>query len=372
MVHSLGLSWDLVFIIKSFIMFKFLLSLLFVFNAFALEVDEKLTCRILKASDSKKTILLNRGLEDGLVVGDHAKFFLTTGVIARGVMAKASPTRSIWSVYRIVDGSKIFSGKVLNLKISSPIKITEDEAKAKYQEEVLVPMELNGQVQTRKNLSQAEKDDIANLSRTSTQLDMVMDRKGMFTGKKWEVWGMVHINGLSSSNDLGDGNPISGSLSIVDVSLGGEKYFSPASSIMKNISLMALYHHSNNTTATFDGTEVSGVVKGFGGGLNWHLFKSPLAYGQTIWLLQGTAGVGSVGEGVVRGRGAPRQGLKGSMSFFSLGGGLKYFVAEGIGARVISDFYQRNEVYALRNSSANGYKRTVSGFRLMLGLSYRF
>jgi len=31
---------------------------------------------ILKVSNSKKTVLINRGAEDGLVVGDHAKFSL--------------------------------------------------------------------------------------------------------------------------------------------------------------------------------------------------------------------------------------------------------------------------------------------------------
>ena len=98
-------------------------------SSFSLEMDEKLTVRVLSLSNSKKTMLVNRGLEDGLVVGDHAKFFLTTGVVARGVVVKASPSRSIWSMYRLVNPQEIESDKVINLKISTPVKLTEDPTK---------------------------------------------------------------------------------------------------------------------------------------------------------------------------------------------------------------------------------------------------
>ena len=103
-------------------------------ESFALDIDEKLTFRVLSLSSTKKTLLMNRGLEDGLVVGDHAKFFLTTGVIARGVVVKASPSRSIWSVYRMVDETQILVDKVLNLKIASPVKVTEDPTKSLKEE----------------------------------------------------------------------------------------------------------------------------------------------------------------------------------------------------------------------------------------------
>ena len=109
----------------------FLVLFIFIFShmIFALEIDEKLSIRFLKVSNSKKTILINRGSEDGLAIGDHAKFFITTGVIARGVVEKVSPSRSIWSLYRVVDSVEITDGKVLNLKIASPVKITDDSTK---------------------------------------------------------------------------------------------------------------------------------------------------------------------------------------------------------------------------------------------------
>ena len=102
----------------------------------ALEIDEKLTIRFLKVSTSKKTILINRGAEDGLVVGDHAKFYITSGVIARGVVEKVSPSRSIWSLYRLVEPNEVVEGKVLNLKIASPVKITTDVSKSIKEEPI--------------------------------------------------------------------------------------------------------------------------------------------------------------------------------------------------------------------------------------------
>jgi len=104
----------------------FLISL----SAYALDIDEKLTLRFLRVSSTKKTVLVNRGGEDGLVVGDHAKFFITAGVVARGVVEKVSPTRSVWSLYRIVDPAEIVEDKVLNLKIATPAKITDDPSRS--------------------------------------------------------------------------------------------------------------------------------------------------------------------------------------------------------------------------------------------------
>ncbi len=99
-------------------------------SANALDIDEKLTLRFLRVSATKKTVLVNRGGEDGLVVGDHAKFFITAGVVARGAVEKVSPTRSVWSLYRIVDPSEIVEDKVLNLKIATPAKITDDPSRS--------------------------------------------------------------------------------------------------------------------------------------------------------------------------------------------------------------------------------------------------
>ncbi len=106
---------------------KWFATFFFLFqSAYALEVDEKLTMRILKNTASRKTMLGNRGIEDGLKQGDHAKFFLSEGVIARGEVVKVSPTRSIWSLYRVSMADEIAPDKVVNLKITEPVELTYD------------------------------------------------------------------------------------------------------------------------------------------------------------------------------------------------------------------------------------------------------
>ena len=114
----------------------FVFFTLFSLNAFALEVDEKLTTRIVRTSETRKTLMINRGTEDGLVEGDHAKFIVTAGIVARGVCIKVSPSRSVWSVYRLVNADFIVNDSVMTLKITPPVKITKDETKAIVEEDI--------------------------------------------------------------------------------------------------------------------------------------------------------------------------------------------------------------------------------------------
>ena len=102
----------------------------FAFNCHALDMDETLTFRILKLSKTKKTLLINRGTDDGLEVENHAKFYLTsTGVVARAVVRKVSPTRSVWAIYRLINESEINTGRVLQLKSVSAVKLSKDPTK---------------------------------------------------------------------------------------------------------------------------------------------------------------------------------------------------------------------------------------------------
>ncbi|MEC7277515.1 MAG: hypothetical protein VXV96_14445 [Bdellovibrionota bacterium] len=109
----------------------FVLLLLFSPGVLAkLKEDTKFVARILGASDSKRTILVNRGKEHGLGVDQHAKISLPTGIIARAVTVKLSPSRSVWSVYRFFDMEKIEPQRVATFKIASPVRLTSDESKA--------------------------------------------------------------------------------------------------------------------------------------------------------------------------------------------------------------------------------------------------
>ena len=101
-------------------------------KSYSLEVDEKLTIRLLDASTTKKTLLTNRGLEDGLVKGDHAKFFTEEGVFARGVIVKVSPSRSVWSIYQLIRPEKVEKSFLANIKISTPVKVTQDKTKMHF------------------------------------------------------------------------------------------------------------------------------------------------------------------------------------------------------------------------------------------------
>jgi hypothetical protein len=96
----------------------------------ALDIDGKVITRVVGISDTKKTVLLNKGSEDELKVGDHAKFSIPSGWIARGVCVKASPSRSVWSIYRFYNQEKLTSQLAVTLKISSPISLTNDESKS--------------------------------------------------------------------------------------------------------------------------------------------------------------------------------------------------------------------------------------------------
>ena len=95
----------------------------------ALKEDAKFIARILGASDTGKTILVNRGRENGIVKDIHAKISVPTGMIARAVVVKVSPSRSVWSVYRIFDKSKIAAQTVATFKVASPVRLTTDESK---------------------------------------------------------------------------------------------------------------------------------------------------------------------------------------------------------------------------------------------------
>lgn len=100
-------------------------------SSWALEDDRRMIVRVLGVSSSKKTILINRGREEGVKMGDHAKFSTPKdGYFARGVVSRVSPTRSVWSLYRIINEKPIIENAVITVKAASQVKLTKDESKA--------------------------------------------------------------------------------------------------------------------------------------------------------------------------------------------------------------------------------------------------
>jgi len=358
-------------------------SITFSITGHALEIDEKLTLRVLSVSESKKTLLINRGLEDGLVVDDHAKFFLTTGVIARGIVIKASPTRSIWSVYRLVAPDQIEKDKVLNLKITSSIKLTKDPSRilnpksffASPTRRLLdhyngIPFEEYGYDAPRG----------INIASPTKAVDLMLPKEreqygkrgGLHLHKTIEFFGTIHFNGLSTTTTQEDVETFTGKQAFSDITVGFEKYFRKVDHIFHRFSFQAFFHRSSAEIVDLDADAITQTVLEYGVGLNWHWGNDPLSFGRLIGYWTVTGGFGTATDEVSISRTSlnTTDNFEGASNFITLGLGAKYYTAFGFGARVLLDYYRRSETYEVVDS--NDFSRTVSGPRLQVGLSYRW
>lgn len=394
---------------------SFLITILFLGTTalHALEIDEKLTLRFLKVSNSKKTILINRGAEDGLAVGDHAKFFITSGVIARGVVEKVSPSRSIWSLYRVVDPAEITDGKVLNLKIATPVKITEDPSKSLKEEPIpggTDKMDMNAKVDSKEEtevpvLDESDKKELEGLgieeekpakkspakndkakksevSETSIEDTTVVSDSG---AKNWEVWGNVQLNSLSGTTT--DPTPTATQStdaysSDLGFALGIEKYFSTASSdFWKNISgqgfvrSRTMKYETNTGASGSSASTLSRQYFEYGGGVSYHFINHPSAVNKFILFGNVSGGLGKITQNVESSGTATTTDLSGTDNFFSIGLGSKYYLSSGWGARALLEYCHVSESYdipATASVEAHTLTRELSGARLELGISYRF
>ena len=369
-----------------------LLTLLNFSKTFALEIDEKLTIRFLKVSNSKKTILVNRGSEDGLVVGDHAKFFVTSGVVARGVVEKVSPSRSVWSLYRVVDSAEITDDKVLNLKIASAVKITEDPTKSMKDEPIPGGEEkMDVSEEKSASISEAEQSELDGMgldekistskpsanskgkNSASTQESLEPSESSALSGSKnWDAWALFHLNSLSGVVTSSDTTASSTgtSASTLDFSAGVEKYFFSSTNFLKEISLVGFMH--KRTIDNGQDIKISSGWLEFGGGVNYHFLNTPISVNKIIGFANFNLGVGSINtvETVTSGATSTETSITGSNAFWSLGLGAKYILNYGLGFRAIFDYYSSSESYAYPNDVS--VKSTLAGPRMQFGMSYRF
>ena len=347
-------------------------SLVFPFTGMGLQIDEKLTLRVLDVSDTKRTVLINRGLEDGLVVGDHAKFYLTTGVIARAVAVKASPGRSIWTVYRVIDSSHLAKDKVMNLKIASAVKLTKDPTKSINPDESIsvvtksIPL-ADGADDIAKILAASQRKELQNVQGHVSGFK----HQGVFK-KDWEVWGQVHLNGLSYRADIENGSS-EGVHTTFGASAGLERYFDGEFDLVKRISLFGMIHYHSLQTGNLKGDSIG--VRGieYGGGVNYHLNDNPMSYGMVIPFATVGFGIGSMEELTTRVTQNESEDttVAGTSAFFLFGVGAKYYLANGFGMRLFLDYYSRSESYTVEDSDISEDK-TSEGPRIMVGLSYRW
>ncbi len=349
----------------------------FTSSLFALEIDEKLTLRILKISKSKKTILINRGIEDGLNKGDHAKFYLTSGLVARGVIVEISPTRSAWSLYRHINPQYLATSKVMNLKISNPMKISADSTKSLYGPK---KNQYNYKLKA-KNSEPISAEDQKDKKELETIASTHEEQPVSPNGKSWEAWATIQISSISAeatattqgtnSNTV---DTISDSSSYIDLMIAVEKYFFTFStSFLKNFSIYPFLHIQKQSTTTLTPMSVNSDLFEYGVGMSYHFLNKTNVINKFIGFATFNVAMGTTKD-TTQTLDANREikivEYTGNTSSFSAGLGLKFNTRWGIGAKATLDYYVRNEAYDDINQTS--YEKSVSGPRVYVGLSYRF
>ncbi len=343
--------------------------------AHALEVDEKLTVRIIRTSESRKTLMINRGTEDGLVEGDHARFIVTAGIVARAVCVKIAPTRSVWSVYRLVNADFVVNDAVMTIKITPPVKITKDETQAIVQEDVPtkvatdpatlgIPLADGAQDIT----TEADLRDEADLR--ETEITTIVERN-------WEVFGNFNISGLSSTAKVDNGNSFKNSQATHHIGFGGELYAQNERAWYSRFSLLGSVDIMRLNAQSYSGEAVQNDVTEFSFGTNWHPGSMPSSVLTLIPFFHLSAHFGSVRSQYEHGFGVNNDvedfDATGSTSGIALGFGYKFYTSKGFGARALVDYYTRNERFKRDDQIPSVQAdRTVTGPRFMMGISYRW
>ena len=371
-----------------FILFITLMAL----QVVALEIDEKLTCRVLRLSSTKKTMLINRGMEDGLVVGDHAKFFITTGVVARGVVLKASPSRTIWAIYRMINPKEINVDSVINFKITAPVKLTNDSSLAfgadQYDDgnsgnpnlddmgnnvdlggrSEDVPVDLrrtNSRSVTRGSLSNDDSD-LEDMYAANKKHSKPMrggtifsDESGIDTTRDWEVWSLYSLSLLSTSSDEGD----DGKSTNYDLYLGLEKYFNNPKAWFGKISPVLFIHTRSNSESSDGETQTHSIFQ-LGIGVNYNFSANPFAYNKMIGFISTSLAYGSAKMP------NDEEEASGKASTITVGGGIKYYLPMGLGFRFMLNYQSESQSFTFDDDTS--LATTTTGFVTYAGLSYRF
>ncbi len=360
-----------------------LLALLVSTQAFALEVDEKLTLRVLKLSETRKTMLVNRGTEDGLAEGDHAKFYVSAGVVARGVAVKVSPARSVWSIYRLVNADFVLADAVMSLKITPPVKITQDESKMLVVEDV--PTEVAVGDPNRLGIPMADgANDLPpgvdpNSMDATTRAELAALKSmgpGNIREKNLELWTAISISSLGSKStaDTTGADSFSGSDARTQFALAAEYYGTDEQQWYARFSPFGFVNIHNRAQMAFQGSKQEESATEFGGGLNWHPWSMPSVVNDFIPYLGFSMALGtakSVYEPGGENPGAPSVEAQGSTLAYSFGGGFKFYTNKGWGARAILDYYMRSDKMKDADTDTT-WTRNVSGPRLWVGMGYRW
>ncbi len=347
-------------------------------SAFSLDVDEKLTLRILKVSQSRKTMLINRGAEDGLNEGDHAKFFLSIGVVSRGVLVKLSPTRSVWSVYRIVNSQYITDDTVMKLKITPAIKLTKDNSRMVVEEDIsnsttdANPRDLG--IPLSSSADDLEEGELFTKKAEVSNWDMAPD----ISEHKFEVLSVLSLNIMNSeaTPDKTSIKSFTDGENTTHLLFGFEYYFEPDGKLGR-ISLQGFYRLQNNKLIGYQGATLTESVNILGAALNYHLLKYPRFASVFLPYIQLGFGVGGVtgqyAPGTENGaQNPPVQDISGSASAFHVGAGVKYVFRNNFGVRFQMDYQSTSITFEEETLTNTVWSKTKAGVVSFMGLSYRF
>ncbi len=341
----------------------------------ALEVGEKLTSRVLKTSDTKKTVLINRGIEDGLEKGNQAMFYLSKGVVARGVLRKVSPTRSVWSIYRISDSSELRADNVLKLKVIPSAPLTSDETRGVVAESRGSTDSEMLDIPLAEGASDAGKYDEFETAprrgrRGNRQQRQSQPTSGQLGGL--EGWGALQLNSLSIT-DESDSNqgPFDGKLSNIQLTTGVEYYFKDKKKWFDKFSFYGFLQYWDQKTTGADSVISTTNSFEYGLGVSYHFLNHPRTFAKPILFLTTGYALGTAKATREPTSGNISEFPSGSVTSFFLGGGVKYYFYKGLGLRATLDYYSSAHKYDA-DSNNNLWDRSLNGFRWMLGISYRF
>ncbi len=356
-----------------FLVILFLLPLL----AFSLEVDSKLTLRVVKVSSSQKTILINRGVEDGLVKNNHAKFYVSTGVVARGVVVKVSPTRSVWSLYRIVNNNYIVKDQVLKLKITTELKVTKDESRSLVSDDQSFVTNRNPRdlgIPLAEGADDVKGLEVSDLTKDVEELESTNTSRIVRSSSKRIELGASGTYEANSSVTSSENTEFSGADNKVNLNLFLEYYLNSLDGKLGNLSLRFIYGLNNSNTISYEGTTTKEAINEYGGGLSYH-FKSTKDVSIINPFLDTSFLLGTITSSYTPGEGtsaATENNTTGSSTALGFGGGIKYLSSFGLGFRVKLEYISRSIKFAQAVVNANEYTKSQAGPRFMFGASYRF
>lgn len=345
-------------------------------SAWALEIDEKLTLRVVKTSESKKTILINRGIEDGIAKGDHAKFFLSVGVVARAVVIRVSPTRSVWSVYRLVNAAQIKDDQVMKLKITPAVKVTKDESRMLVTDDVGLaiskdPRDLG--IPLADGADDLAKDGSAEAPSSANAL-WAQENVGNLIAKNKEVFGSFYYS-QGTSKTTPDNNTTEYTQTIENMRLtaGAEWYFKDESKWYSRLSLLGLLSISRSSAFAHQGAFVKETSLDFGGGVNIYPTTRPSLIHRFIPYIGYNFLLGSSNSQYTPGKESTsqEQTLDASVLEHNFLFGYKYYTVKGIGLRLELVYNLRSDKYA-KDTSSIAWLKNTTGPKVQLGISRRF